>query len=180
MNILENYYHKVIRYDLINKFHYTNLNDLPQLEKIVLNFGCKNFEIKTIASALLSLELITTKRGSLTTAKRSNILLKIRKGHPVGCVVVLKKTKMYDFFLKLLVEVFPNLKVFNGISTKKKVEKNSFSFTLKDLISFKELEKQFYLFINLPPLNITLITNSKSKRELLYLLDSFKLPIFVS
>jgi|SRR5210317_103792 len=180
MNILENYYQKVIRYDLINKFNYANLKDLPKLKKIILNFGCKSFELKTIASALLSLELITTKRGSLTTAKRSNILLKIRKGHPVGCVVVLKKTQMYDFFLKLLVEVFPKLKVFNGINTKKKVEKTSFSFTLKDLISFKELEKQFYLFINLPPLNITFITNSQSKRELFYLLESFKLPILVS
>lgn len=177
MNILENYYKKVIKYDLINKFHYTNLKDLPELKKIVLNFGCKNFEIKNIASALLSLELITTKRGSLTKARRPNVLLKIRKGYPVGCLVILKKTKMYNFFFKLLTEIFPNLKVFTGISVKKKIEKTSFSFTLKDLISFKELEKQFYLFINLPPLNITLITNSQTQEELLYLLNSFKLPL---
>ena len=179
MNILEKFYRRVIRYDLINKFSYTKIEEIPQLKKIILNFGCKNFELKNIASALLSLELITTKRGSLTKAKRSNILLKIRKGYPVGCVVILKKIKMYDFFLKLLVQVFPNLKVFKGISTSKKSEKTSFSFTLKDLISFKELEKQFYLFINLPPLNITFITNSKTKKELLYLLDSFKLPIYL-
>lgn len=177
MNILENYYKKVIRYDLINKFNYINLDELPQLKKIILNFGCKNFEIKSIASALLALELITTKRGSLTKARRPNLLLKIRKGAPVGCLVVLKKTKMYDFFLKLLNEVFPKLKVFSGISVKRKVERTSFSFTLKDLISFKELEKQFYLFINLPPLNITFITNSRTREELLYLLNSFKLPI---
>jgi large subunit ribosomal protein L5 len=177
MNILDNYYKKIIRYDLINKFFYTHLDEIPQLKKIILNFGCKNFEIKHISSALLSLELITTKRGSLTKAKRSNVLLKIRKGYPVGCIVILKKTKMYSFFFKLLVEVFPNLKVFKGISTHKKAEKTSFSFTLKDLINFKELEKQFYLFINLPPLNITLITNSKTKKELVYLLNSFKLPI---
>jgi large subunit ribosomal protein L5 len=150
MNILENYYKKVIKYDLINKFLYTHSDEIPQLKKIILNFGCKNFEIKSIASALLSLELITTKRGSLIKSKRSNILLKIRKGYPVGCIVVLKKNKMYMFFLKLLSEVFPNL---------------------------KELEKQFYLFTNLPPLNITLITNAKTKKELLYLLNSFKLPI---
>lgn len=178
MNILENYYKKVIRYDLLNKFHYTNLDELPKLEKIILNFGCPNFELKNISSALLSLELITTKRGSLTKAKRSNILLKIRKGYPVGCIVILKKTKMYNFLLKLLVEVFPSLKVFKPLNTSKKLEKKSFSFTLIDLITFKELEKQFYLFINLPPLNITIITNSKTKKELLYLLNSFKLPIY--
>ena len=177
MNILEKFYRKVIRYDLVNKFSYTKVEEIPKLKKIVLNFGCKNFELKNIASALLSLELITTKRGSLTRAKRSNILLKIREGYPVGCVVILKKTKMYDFFLKLLVQVFPNLKVFEGISTSKKSEKISFSFTLKDLISFKELEKQFYLFSKLPPLNITIFSNAKTKKEMLYLMQSFKLPL---
>jgi hypothetical protein len=50
------------------------------------------------------------------------------------------------FFLKLLSEVFPNLKDFNGISVPKKLGETSFSFRLKDLINFKELEKQFYLF----------------------------------
>jgi large subunit ribosomal protein L5 len=177
MNILENYYKKIIRYDLINKFLYTNLNEIPQLKKIILNFGCKNFEIKTVASALLSLELITTQSGSLIKSRRSNVLLKIRKGYPVGCIVVLKKSKMYDFFFKLLSEIFPNLKNFKGISISKKLGKTNFSFTLKDLINFRELDKQFYLFSNLPPLNITLVTNVRTKKELIYLLNSFKLPI---
>lgn len=177
MNILENYYKKVIRYDLINKFSYANLSDIPQLKKIVLNFGCKTVEIKSVASALLSLELITSKQGSLVRSKRSNILLKIRKGNPVGCIVVLKQNAMYRFLFKLISEVFPNLKDFKGLSVSKKLGTTSFSFTLQDLISFKELEKQFYLFINLPPLNITLITNTRTTHELVYLLHSFKLPI---
>ena len=177
MNIIENYYKTVIRYDLINKFFYTRLEDIPKLKKIILNFGCKNDEVKTIAASLFSLELITLKRGFLTNAKRANMLLKIRKGYPTGCVVVLRKIEMYDFFLKLFTEVFPNLKDFTGLNASKKLGKTSFSFTLTDLINFKELEKQFYLFTNLPPLNITFITNTKTKEELLYLLSSFKLPI---
>ena len=175
MNIIENYYKNVIRYDLINKFFYTHVEEIPKLKKIILNFGCKSDEIKLIASSLFSLELITSKRGYITKSKRANILLKIRKGSPVGCVVVLEKTKMYHFFSKLLSEVFPNLKDFRGFSISKKTGKSTFSFTLKDLIAFKELEKQFYLFTNLPPLNIVLITNSKTKEELLYLLNSLKL-----
>ena len=177
MNILESYYKRVIRHDLINKFVYNQLNEIPQLKKIVLNFGCKNFELKNIASALLSLELITAKRGSLTKSKRANILLKVRKGYPVGCVIVLRGHKMYDFLLKLLAEVFPNLKEFKALNVSKRLGATSFSFTLIDLISFKALEKQFYLFTNLPPLNITLIANSRNKEELVYLLKSFKLPI---
>lgn len=177
MNILENYYKKVIRYDLINKFSYAYLDEIPKLKKIILNFGCKTFEVKNIASALLSLELVTAKQGSLVRSKRSNILLKVRKGNPVGCIVVLKRNNMYAFLLKVSAEVFPNLKDFKGIKVSKKLGQTSFSFTLKDLINFKELEKQFYLFINLPPLNITLVTNARTKEELLYLLYSFKLPI---
>lgn len=176
MNLLENYYKKVIKYDLINKFFYNNLNDIPELKKIILNSGCKSFEIKSVAAALLSLELITTKQGSITKSKRAIILLKIRKGYPVGCMVVLTNTKMYQFFFKLLTEVFPNLKDFKGINISKKLGQKSFSFTLTDLINFKELEKQFYLFTNLPPLNIVFVTNTKTRKELIYLLKSFKLP----
>ena len=175
--MLENYYHRVIKYDLINKFPYTYLNEIPELKKIVLNFGCKNSDIKNLASALFALELITMKSGSLTRARRPNLLLKIRKGNPTGCIVVLQKSKMYTFLFKLLTEVFPNLKDFHGINISDKVAERRFSFTLDNLINFKELEKQFYLFINLPPLNITLVTNTKSKKELSYLLRSLKLPI---
>jgi large subunit ribosomal protein L5 len=177
MNILENYYIKVIKRDLVNKFSYTRLEEIPRLKKIILNFGCKGSEIKIVALALLSLELITMKPGSLVKSKRPNVVLKIRKGNPVGCLVVLRNKAMYNFLFKLLSEVFPNLKSFTGITLSKKLTGPSFSFTLKDLINFKELERQFYLFINLPPLNITLVTNTKTKQELLYLLSSFRLML---
>ena len=179
MNILENYYKRVIRYDLINKFNYTRLNKIPKLKKIVLNFGCKNFEIKNIASALFSLELIAKKRGALTKSKRSNILLKIRKGNPTGCLVILENAEMYAFLLKLVVEIFPNLKEFRSLSISNRLGMDCFSFTLMEFINFKELEKQFYLFTDLPPLNVILITNAKSNKELLYLLHSFKLPFSI-
>jgi large subunit ribosomal protein L5 len=177
LTLLENYYKQVIKYDLINKFFYNQLKNIPELKKIILNFGCKNFEIKVIASALLSLELITTKQGVITRSKRANILLKIRKGYPVGCIVILTKGKMYQFFFKLLTDVFPNLKDFNEIKTSKNLRNKSFSLTLMDLINFKELEKQFYLFTDLPPLNMVLVTNTRTRKELIYLLNSFKVPI---
>jgi len=180
MSILENYYKKVIRHDLLNKFSYNRVEDIPKLKKIVLNFGCKNSDIRNLAVSLLSLELVTGQKGFLTKSKRANILLKIRKGNPVGCMVVLKKNKMYDFTFKLLTDVFPNLRDFKGIYIAKKLNITSLSFTLVDLISFKELEKQFYLFSNLPPLNVTIVTDARSKKELLYLLNSFKVPLTVS
>lgn len=177
MNILESYYKKIIKEDLVNRFFYNRIEDIPQIKKMTLNFGCKSFEIKNLAASLLSLELITVKQGVITKSKRANVLLKIRKGNPVGCIVVLRKTQMYNFFLKLLVDIFPNLKDFKGITIAKRLGYNNFSFTLKDFITFKELEKQFYLFSNLPPLNITFVTNIGTRKELLYLLNAFKLPL---
>ena len=97
MNILENYYKKVIRHDLINKFLYHSLDDIPELKKIILNFGCQNLAIKNIAASLLALELITGEQGTITRSKRANILLKVRKGNPVGCIVILKKTTNESF-----------------------------------------------------------------------------------
>lgn len=84
MNVLGNYYRKIIKHDLINKFFYCNLKNIPELKKIILNFGCRSFVIKNIAASLLALKLITTKQGTIIKAKRANILLKVRKGNPVG------------------------------------------------------------------------------------------------
>ena len=180
INILENYYKKVIRRDLLNKFRYNNIEEIPRLKKIILNFGCKSSEIKILAASLLALELIGVQQSTFTKSRRANILLKIRKGNPVGCTVVLRKNTMYNFLIKLLIDVFPTLRDFKGIDVAKKLNPSTFSFTIQDLISFKELEKQFYLFSILPPLNVTFITNTKTTKELLYLLSAFKLPFKVS
>jgi large subunit ribosomal protein L5 len=177
MKILEYYYKKIIRYDLVNKFFYHDLKELPKLQKIILNFGCKSVELKTLSTALLSLELITRKKGILTTSKRPNTLIKIRKGHPVGCKIILEKAVMYQFFFTLLAEVFPRLKDFKGIALTKKNNSNNYSCIIKEMITFKELSNHFYLFNNLPPLNITVVTNTKTQKELLFFLNSFKLPV---
>jgi large subunit ribosomal protein L5 len=178
MTILEKYYQQVIKVDLINKYLYTNVKDIPKIQKIILNFGCKNSELFDISSALLFLELISKKKAGVTKAKRANVLLKIKKGNIVGCVVILTKKKIFYFLLKLVINIFPNSKDFEGIQiSKKKLTKGSFSFTIKDFICFKELEKQFYLFSKLPPLNMTILSKVKTKKELLYILHSFKLPL---
>jgi large subunit ribosomal protein L5 len=178
MNLLEYYYKKIIIYDLINKFSYKNLKKIPKLKRIVLNFGCRNSEIKILAASLVSLELIAVNNNiTLTKSKKANIFIKIRSGHPIGCKVVLKGKKMYNFFFKFISDILPSLKEFKGIILNKKNSFESFSFTLKELIVFKELETNFYLFNNLPPLNINIITNTKTKKELVFLINSFKIPI---
>lgn len=171
MYFLKNYYQNVIQYDLINKFQYKNLQNLPKLEKIILSYSYKDF--KTLSSSLLSLELISGKQGILILAKNSYILLKIRKGCPIGCKVVLKKTMMYDFFAKLLVDIFPQMKEFAFQSFF--LQQQTFSYKLKNIIFF-ELEKNFNLFSTLSNLNISIVVkNTTTQEEFLFLLKSFKL-----
>lgn len=178
MHFLQYFYLKVIKHDLSNKFVYINTKKIPTLKKIIINFGCKNNDIKTIASSLLALELITTQKGKLTVTKHSNILLKIRKGNPTGCKVTLRKKNMFNFLIKLIIEIFPILKNFLGFDKKiiKKMQQKALSWELYEMFSFSELERNYYLFYNLPKLNITFITDSRSKNELLFILKSFLFP----
>lgn len=137
MYFLENYYQNVIQYDLINKYQYKNLQNLPRLKKIILNFGYKNSNIKVLASSLLALELIATKRGTMITTKSSHILLKLRKGTPVGCKVILKKKLMYQFFAKLLIDIFPQMKEFKEFYLQhESLQKKTFSFQIKNPFIF--------------------------------------------
>jgi large subunit ribosomal protein L5 len=153
------------------------LQNLPKLEKIVLHFSYNNPNIKILASSLLSLELITTKQGTLTTAKNSHILLKLRKGNPVGCKVILQKTLMYHFFTKLLVDIIPQMKEFKKIDFQSDIlQPVVLPYQLKNVFVFSELEQNYNLFNNLSNLNIIIVTNIMTKKELLFLFNSFKLP----
>ena len=178
MLVLKNYYELVIKYDFINKFLYENLEEIPKIKKINLNFGYNNnsLNLKNLAIAILSLELITKQKGELTHLKNTKLSIKIRKGYPVGCKITLRKTAMYEFFFKLLTEVLPQIKNFYGIKVKRS-QINSISFKLINAILFNELERHHGLFKTLPILDITIITNTKNQEELLFLINSHKLPL---
>ena len=176
MHFLENFYFKTLKYDLINKFIYNNTTRLPKLKKIILNFGSKTADIKQLSSSLLTLELITNQKGILTTAKKSSILLKIRKGNPTGCKLTLQKYNLFNIFGKIIIEIFPKLKNFNGFALNRKIKKNAFSYELHDTFSFSELEGHYYFFNNLTKLDITIITSTKNKKELRFILKSFQIP----
>jgi len=176
LNILNNYYNQVLKYDFLNKFNYKSINQIPKIEKIILNFNCKSFDLKKITTAILTLELISAKKSIFTKSKKISINLKLRKGHPVGCKVILEKEKLENFLLKLLNKILPELKNFKGLR-QKVYHKNSFSFSLKDLTNFDEINSNFYLFTNLPSLNITFVCSTNSVKELSFFLYSSKIPL---
>jgi large subunit ribosomal protein L5 len=110
MFFFETYFYKIIRYDLINTFFYRNLIKIPKLKKIILNFGYQKSNFKYFVSSILALEFISSKKGKITKSKHLNVFLKIKKGNPVGCKIVLKKSTMYFFYLKLITSIFSKVK----------------------------------------------------------------------
>lgn len=177
MHFLEKFYFRTLKYDLINKFRYNNTKNLPKLKKIILNFGSKTADAKQLASSLLAFELIANQKGILTTTKKPNILLKIRKGNPTGCKLTLHKHNLFNFFGKTIIEIFPKLKNFNGFNINQKLKQNTFFYKLHNTFSFSELENHYYLFSNLPKLDIIVITTAKNKEELIFLLRSLQFPL---
>ena len=112
MYFFETYTYKIIKYDLINTFFCQSLVQIPNLKKIILNFGYQKSNIKYLISSILALEFISSKKGRITKSKRINLFLKIKKGNPVGCTIVLKKNAMHFFYIKLKTLIFPKIKQF--------------------------------------------------------------------
>jgi large subunit ribosomal protein L5 len=177
MHFLTYFYKKILNYELINKFTYKNSKKIPKLKKIILNFGCKTTDIKHLTASLLALELITYQKSKFTTTKYPNIVLKLRKGNPVGCKVELRNKKMYFFLENILMEVFPKIKNFDGLTSHKNFKKNTFSFKFNDNFVFKPIEEHYYLFNTLPKLDVTILTTSKKTIELNFIIKSLQFPI---
>ena len=175
MHFIKYYYEEIIKYDFTNKFSYQNQTNIPKLKKIILHFGGKNFTIQKFAITLLSLELLTTKKGTLTLAKNADVFLKIQKGSPSGCKVILTKNMMYQFIAKLLIEIFPRIKNFAGL--KLNITDHTFSYKFfSNTIVLTELQEYYPLFNNLPNLNVIFITTAKTRKELIFLIKSFQFP----
>lgn len=178
MKSLKNYYTSIIRYDFINKFNYKKLTDIPILKKIILNFGCKSSDLKLLSTCSLALELVSGQKSSLTSSKNANILLKIRKGNPVGCKVILRKEYMFSFLSKLIIEIIPKFKNINLMSYNDKSKNTtSISFRINNILIFSELEKNYRFFNNVTNLQITFLINTRTKKELVYFIKCLKLPL---
>lgn len=177
MQIFKYYYNNVIIYDFINKCYYKNYKQIPKIIKIILSFNCKNLNIKQLVSSLVALELISTKKGTIFVSKKPDVLLKIRKGHPVGCKVTLKKININFFFFRLISEIFPNIKLFEGFYVKHHYSSNSFLFVLKKKLFIPELQNYYSFFKDISNLKISIVTSSVFFYELIFLLNSYKFPI---
>lgn len=173
MQFLKYYYNNNFQINLINRFNYKNVKKIPKLTKIILNFGCNSTEFSKIAASLLAIELISNQKGKLTKSKKNNLLLKIRKGNPVGCKITFRNENMLNFLYKFSCEITTKIKNFSGF--KRNYTKNTFTCHIANLFLFEKLEKQFQFFSAVKNLNINFVASSDNKNELIFILQLLNL-----
>jgi large subunit ribosomal protein L5 len=149
---------------------------VPRLEKIVLNIGLGEAiqNIKVLDAAMEELALIAGQRPVVTRARKSIASFKLREGMPIGCMVTLRKGRMYDFFDKLVNVALPRVRDFRGLSDKALDGRGNFTLGIKEHIIFPEID--YDKIDKIKGLNITIVTTAKTDEEGKALLKMMGMP----
>jgi large subunit ribosomal protein L5 len=170
------YYEKEVRPLLMKKFRYRNVMEVPKLEKIVVNMGLGEAiqNIKALDYATNDLMLITGQKPIITKAKRSIAAFKLRAGMPIGCMVTLRRERMYEFFHKLVMIVLPKVRDFKGVSPKSFDGRGNYTLGLREQIIFPEVD--YDKTDKIRGMNITINTTAKTDEEAYELLKLLGMP----
>ncbi len=165
MSQLKEFYEKEAVPKLIEAFSYKNIMQVPRLEKVVLNMGLGEAiqNIKLLDSASEELQVIAGQHPVITRAKKSIAAFKLREGMPIGCMVTLRRNRMYDFFFKLVNIALPRVRDFRGISGKAFDGRGNYSLGIKEHIIFPEID--FDKIDKIKGLNISIVTSAQSDEE---------------
>lgn len=161
---------------LMEEFQYSNVMEVPGLQKIVLNMGLGEAvqNTKIIDSSINELTQITGQKAVVTRAKKSIAGFKLREGMPIGCRVTLRKKKMYDFYNKLVKIALPRVRDFQGVSPKAFDGKGNYSMGIKEHIIFPEID--YDRIDKIKGFNITIVTNAQTDEEGRSLLKKLGMP----
>ncbi len=173
MSQLQTKYEEEIAPQLKEKFQYSNVNQIPKINKVVLNMGLGEAiqNIKILDTAVEELTAIAGQHPVITRAKKSIAAFKLRAGMPIGCMVTLRRKRMYDFLEKLINVALPRVRDFRGISAKAFDGAGNYSLGIKEHIIFPEID--YDKIDKIKGMNISIVTtanNDEEGRELLTLM----------
>jgi len=165
MSQLKAYYQEAVVPKLKEKFNYSNPMQVPKIDKIVVNMGLGEaiHNIKIIDSALEELKQISGQQPIVTRAKKSIAAFKLREGMPIGCMVTLRKNRMYDFLNKLINIALPRVRDFRGISGKAFDGAGNYSLGIKEQLIFPEID--YDKIDKIKGLNVSIVTTAKTNEE---------------
>ena len=176
MNRLKEKYNNNIVPELKEKYNYSNVNEVPKLEKIVVNIGCgdASSNSKMLEAAMADLEIITGQKPVATKAKKSIAGFKLRQGQAIGCKVTLRGEKMYNFLEKLIIITLPRVRDFRGISGKAFDGRGNYTLGLTEQLIFPEIE--YDKVVKVRGMDIVFVTTAKTNEEAYDLLKGFGMP----
>lgn len=173
---LKEHYQKELIPKLMKEFNYKNKMQVPRIQKLLLSMGVGEAiqNIKVLDSAVNELMLIAGQKAVTTKAKRSIANFKLRKGMTIGCMVTLRKDKMYEFFDRLVNVALPRVRDFKGVSGKSFDGRGNYSLGIKEQIIFPEID--YDKIDKIKGLNINIVTTAKTDEEGKALLGLLGMP----
>ena len=176
MTRLQDQYKETVVPQLMEKFGYSTVMQVPRIEKITLNMGVGEAvgDKKVMEFAVGDMEKIAGQKAIVTKAKKSVAGFKIRDGWPVGCKVTLRRDRMYEFLDRLINIAIPRIRDFRGLSAKSFDGRGNYSMGVKEQIIFPEVE--YDKIDALRGMDITITTTAKNDDECRALLGGFNFP----
>jgi len=171
---LKSHYENSVAPALKESRSYTNMYQIPRIEKVVLNMGISAaFDKAVLEESYKNMGLITGQRPIKTLAKKSIANFKLREGMPIGCKVTLRGDRMWDFLFRLIAVALPSIRDFRGIPSKFDGNGN-FSLGVQDITIFPEINVESLK--RQAGLELTIVTSATSNEEGYELLDLLGMP----
>ncbi len=173
---LKQYYEEVLKPQLMERFGYDNIMQVPRLEKIVVNMGVGEAvaDRKKIDAAMQDLARITGQWPVVCQARKSVANFKVRKGMPIGCKVTLRRERMYEFLDRLIHIALPRVRDFRGLSPRSFDGRGNYALGLREQIVFPEIN--YDEVDEIRGMDIVICTTAKTDEEARALLEGFNMP----
>ena len=173
---LREHYRTQVVPDLMKKFGYKTVMQVPRVQKITLNMGVgeTTTDKKILDNALADMTRIAGQKPVVTKARKSIANFKVRAGFPVGCMVTLRGARMYEFLDRLVNIAIPRIRDFRGVSNRAFDGRGNYSLGIKEQIIFPEIE--YDKIDALRGMNVAIITTAKTDDEARALLAAFRFP----
>jgi large subunit ribosomal protein L5 len=173
---LATYYKDKVVPDLMQKFGYKTVMQVPRLRKITINMGVgeTTSDKKVLDNAVADMQKIAGQKPVVTKARRSIANFKVRAGFPVGCMVTLRGARMYEFLDRLVNIAMPRIRDFRGVSNRAFDGRGNYSLGFKEQIIFPEID--YDKIDTLRGMNIAITTTAKTDDEARALLQAFRFP----
>lgn len=173
---LQAHYEDSIRPEMMEKFGYKNLLEVPKLDKIVINMGVGEAvrDSKKIEQASNELTAIAGQKSVVTKSRKSVAAFKLRDGMAIGCKVTLRRARMFEFLDRLVTIALPRVRDFRGLSVKSFDGRGNYALGVKEQLVFPEIE--YDKIDGIRGMDVIVVTTAKTDDEACELLRGFSFP----